>query len=177
MGPLSWLFPKQLQSSSFAAEFVATTTQTVQTTNHAAGQAVANWPADQMKAYLRDSRSWGTWILENDQLCRQMVAAFLAAHEETGCLAEDDDEEAGQKASHTALPRMGDRPRRNQNGKDWLAPHVVSQLAGLLLQHGCVPADGAALLNLQLRSQAGPHLFLVGAAHATLGYPRAFAVH
>lgn len=150
MGRLSWLFPKRLQDSFFAAEFVMTTTQTSQTTMHAAGQTVADWPADQMKAYLKDSRSWGTWIVENDQLSRQMVAALLAAHEETGCLAEDD-EEAGQNASHTALPHMGERRRTPTKGDDWLAPHVVSQLAGILLQHGCVPADSAALLNLQVR--------------------------
>ena len=151
MGRLSWLFPTRLQDSFFAAEFVMTTTQTSQTTNHAAGQTVAEWPADQMKAYLRDSRSWGTWIVENDQLSRQMVAALLAAHEETGCLAEDDEEAGPTEASHTALPHMGDRRRTPTKGDDWIAPHVVSQLAGILLQHGCVPADSAALLNLQVR--------------------------
>ena len=84
-----------------------------------------------------------------------MVAAILAAHEETGCLAEDD-EEAGPKASHTALPHMDERRRTPTKGDDWLAPHVVSQLAGVLLQHGCVPAESAALLNLQLSSIPGP---------------------
>ena len=156
MGRLSWLFPARLQDSFFAAEFVTTTTQTSQTTMHAAGQTVADWPADQMKAYLRDSRSWGTWIVENDQLSRQMVAALLAAHEETGCLAEDDEEAGQMDASHAALPHMGERRRTPTKGDDWLAPHVVSQLAGILLQHGCVPAESAALLNLQLSSIPGP---------------------
>ena len=152
MGRLSWLFPARLQDSFFAAEFVTTTTQTSQTTMHAAGQTVADWPADQMKAYLRDSRSWGTWIVENDQLSRQMVAALLAAHEETGCLAEDDEEAGQMDASHAALPHMGERRRTPTKGDDWL----VSQLAGILLQHGCVPAESAALLNLQLSSIPGP---------------------
>ena len=63
MGRLSWLFPKRLQDSFFAAEFVMTTTQTSQTTMHAAGQSVADWPAEEMKAFLRDSRGWGTWCV------------------------------------------------------------------------------------------------------------------
>ena len=84
-----------------------------------------------------------------------MVATLLAAYEQTGSLAQDDEELGSNAAAHTALPHMGERQPK---GEDWLAPHVISQLAGVLLQHQCVPAESVRQLNAQLKPhQTGKH--------------------
>ena len=68
-----------------------------------------------MKAFLSDQRSWGAWILENDKLCRTMVATLLAAYEQTGSLAQDDEELGSNAAAHTALPHMGERQPKGED--------------------------------------------------------------
>jgi hypothetical protein len=43
----------------------------------APGVSIAAWPAADMQQCLH-SRKWGQWLVENDALCRKLVAIFVA---------------------------------------------------------------------------------------------------
>ena len=124
---LNFFKPSPLKNSILTDwEFVETGPGAPREVEHAKEQTVANWPTHDMRAFLGDQRQWGAWILENDKLCRTMVATMLVAQEQTGVLAEDD-AEATSEPQHKRLPFMGEkRPK----GQDWLAPLVVSALIG-----------------------------------------------
>lgn len=145
---LSFFKPSPLKNSVLTDwEFVETKPGAPHEVEHAKEQTVANWPTHDMRAFLGDQRQWGSWILENDKLCRAMVAVMLVAQEQTGVLAVDDEEATASEPQHKRLPHMGEKQPK---GQDWLAPQVVSQLAGVLLQHNAVPRSDAVLLNAAL---------------------------
>ena len=116
-----------------------------------------------MRAHLA-ARNWGPWLLEQDKLCRQVVATFVAAiaadpvclMTDAQLLADDDTDPRPQEPLEV-MPWLGES-RKGPRGSLWVAPHVVSMLAGVLLQHGCVPKSAVHTLQQELDPRKGRKL-------------------
>ena len=83
---LSFFRPSPLKNSALTDwEFVETGAGAPREVEHAKEQTVADWPTLDMRAFLGDQRQWGAWILENDKLCRAMVATMLVGQARSYC--------------------------------------------------------------------------------------------
>eukprot|EP00304_Pavlova_gyrans_P002731 CAMPEP_0206055262 /NCGR_PEP_ID=MMETSP1466-20131121/39738_1 /ASSEMBLY_ACC=CAM_ASM_001126 /TAXON_ID=44452 /ORGANISM="Pavlova gyrans, Strain CCMP608" /LENGTH=652 /DNA_ID=CAMNT_0053430485 /DNA_START=123 /DNA_END=2077 /DNA_ORIENTATION=- len=152
-----------LLRSFFAAKFVHVPAGSMYGLYIRPGVGLAEWPAEEMRDFLGRQRNWGDWILQDDLRCRQIVAVFLVAYDAAG-LPEDAQDADLYAARVELLPFAGaNRPVSLDAGEspDWIAPHLMNQLAGILAQHGGeVPPPKAKTLNALIDPMANRRLLM-----------------
>eukprot|EP00303_Exanthemachrysis_gayraliae_P000866 CAMPEP_0206013164 /NCGR_PEP_ID=MMETSP1464-20131121/16025_1 /ASSEMBLY_ACC=CAM_ASM_001124 /TAXON_ID=119497 /ORGANISM="Exanthemachrysis gayraliae, Strain RCC1523" /LENGTH=436 /DNA_ID=CAMNT_0053386875 /DNA_START=10 /DNA_END=1317 /DNA_ORIENTATION=+ len=131
-----------LKRSFFAAKFLATPPNAIYTIYIADGVTIADWAREDMHEFLL-RRQWGQWLLREDKLCRMVVAVFWTAYD-----AALDKTAEEQPNAIDLMPYAGpNRPLSITTDHDWIAPHLMNQIAGVIQEHGSVPERQAKVLN------------------------------
>lgn len=162
-----------LKRSYFAAKFVATPANAIYTIHVGDNVTLAEWSVEEMHQFLRGQRQWDDWILRDDKMCRMFVAVFWTAYDRTlGAMAASAPSCRAPPPVLTMCPSLWcapvradktledvpnpidlmpyagpHRPLSITTSHDWIAPHLMNQLAGILKEYDYVPDKQARVLN------------------------------
>ncbi|KAJ1620972.1 hypothetical protein T492DRAFT_1074043 [Pavlovales sp. CCMP2436] len=135
--------PSPLKRSFFSAKFLATPPNSMYSIYVADGVKLVDWPMQEMHEFLGSQRQWGQYILRDDKLCRQVVATFYTAYE-----ASIDKHADVPVNPMDLMPYAGEhRPLTIIADADWIAPHLMNTLVGVIVEFGYVPERSAKVLN------------------------------